>query len=84
MLMMLMMMKMMMMKMRDLVIHTDSDWEVDHIVVRVSEGLHKKVCCKRELDGLLQVRLGNVTSLQQPLYSFTMVPICERMQSFKA
>ena len=67
-----MMMKMMMMKMRDLVIHTDPDWEVDHIVVCVSEGLHLKGCCETEVDGLLKVRFGNVTSLQQPLYSFTM------------
>ena len=78
--MMVMMGMMMMMMMRYLVIHADPDWEVDHIVVCISEGLQKKGCHKTSVDGLLQVRLGNVTSLQQPLYSLTMVPICERMR----
>ena len=34
-----MMMTMTMMMKIDLVVHADSDWEVDHIVVGVSEGL---------------------------------------------
>ena len=36
--------------MRDLVIHADAHWEVDHIVVGISEGLQKRGLEKEEGD----------------------------------
>ena len=57
----------MMMKI-DLVVHADSDWEVDHIVVGVSEGL-QNVFFWRQKEEICFVQLYQ-TPLFSPFYFF--------------
>ena len=62
---------------RYLMVHGSPHREVHHIVVRVSERLVRGISGQGRRN--IKIRSGPLTSLQQPLYSFTMLPTCREM-----